>query len=459
MRLINRFYLHGLYPLLEKGGSGLARRMERFEKWEQLKPSESANRQWARLIRLLQHAYDSSPFYKKRFDQANFNPKRTFDASDLKSIPLLTRDDIRVHLTEMCSRAYRVEELSVSATGGTTDTPVKFYRDANSVTQKIALQWQLSTWAGMYPGDKVFYLWGARSDYAANPSWRWSIYDQHLMRRRWAPTSVMTAEVAEKYREDINRFKPRVIYAYPTPLAIFCEFIQQSGKPLHSAVAAICTAESLLDTQRVVIERALGCPIFTLYGAREFGMIGAECEQHAGIHFAAPGAYVEFIPVPDAEEQNLCEMVVTDLLNYGMPLIRYRVNDCGIPGGSCPCGRSYALARAVLGRTGDIFQLPDGSKVPGVALTNRVLQVCPNLKKIQIVQNTIADFTVKYVPWQRETNDGIAVLRENLRKFFPPEVRWTFEQVEDIGREASGKTRFCISKLQASEGALSSTRG
>lgn len=459
MRLVNQLYMRGIFPLLEKGGYGLAGRMKEFRQWERLGANELGKRQWARLVQVLQHAYDSSPFYKRRFDDAGFNPKKSFDQGDLQRIPLLTRDDIRVHLTEMCSRAYRSEELSLSATGGTTDTPVKFYRDRDSIPQKIALQWQLSSWAGMYPGDKVFYLWGARSDYATDPSWRWLLYDRRLLRRRWAPTSVITEQVAEQYRREINAFKPRIIYAYPTPLAMLCEFIQQSGKPLHSPVAAICTAEGLLDTQRSVIEQTLGCPIFGLYGAREFGMIGAECEQHTGIHFAAPGAYVEFIPVRDAEEQNLCEVVVTDLLNYGMPLIRYQVNDCALPGELCPCGRSYALAKAVLGRTGDIFQLPDGSKVPGVALTNRVLQVCPDLSKIQIIQNTIEDFTVRYVPREHAAQEGLTGLRDNLRKFFPPEVRWTFEQVTDIAREASGKTRFCISKLpQASEGAVSSTR-
>lgn len=461
MRFINYVYLHAILPIFERRNCrGLARLMRDFDDWESLSRDQVRNRQWAMLVDLLQHAYRTSLFYGRRFDSVNFDPFKPFDAARLESIPFLTRDDISANLSEMCSRNYDSGQLSISATGGTIDTPVKFFRDTDSVRRKIALQWQLSTWAGMYPGDKVFYLWGARSDYAADPSWRWSLYDNHLMRRRWAPTSVMTAEIAEQYRLEINKFKPRIIYAYPTPLALLCEFIEQSRKPVHRPIAAICTAESLLDSQRTVIERTLGCRVFVLYGAREFGMVAAECCEHSGLHFASPGAYVEFVPVPNAEQEGLCEIIVTDLLNYGMPLIRYRVNDCAIMAHkACPCGRGYPLVPAVLGRTGDIFQLPDGSKVPGIALTNRVLQVTPGLKKIQIIQNAIDDFTIRFVSGETAGTAGLAVLRNNLRKFFPADVRWTFEQVADIERERSGKTRFCISRLsQSRQEDFSSTR-
>jgi phenylacetate-CoA ligase len=449
MRFINYFYLHAVLPLFERHNAyGLAGRMKKFIEWECLSAEEVQARQWEMLAKLLQHAYNTSAFYKQRFDNIRFNPHSQFDVADLKTIPFLTRDDISSNLPQMYSRNYMPDQLFVSATGGTTDTPVKFYRDPESAKQKLALQWQLSGWAGMYPGDKVFYLWGARSDYAKDPSWRWSLYDKYVLRRQWAATSVMTAGIAEEYRLQINKFKPEIIYAYPTPLAMLCEFIEQAGKPVHRPRAVICTAESLLSTQREVIERTLGCRAFVLYGAREFGMIAAECSEHSGLHFASAGAYVEFIPVSDAQEPGLCEIVVTDLLNYGMPLIRYRVNDCVVARQSaCRCGRGYPLLPEVLGRSADIFLLPDGSKVPGVALTNRVLQVCPSLKKIQIIQNAVDEFTIRFVPTETKAADGLTALRSNLRKFFPSEVRWTFEQVSNIEREPSGKTRFCISRL------------
>src|SRR5205823_12639505 len=114
-----------------------------------------------------------------------------------------------------------IRDLKQSATGGTTDAPVPFYRDLESLREKTAVQVHFDSWAGYLPGDKVFYLWGARSDYAQNPSWRWRLYDRLLMRRVWAPTSLLNEEILESHRKSLNRLKPKVIYAYPTPLALF----------------------------------------------------------------------------------------------------------------------------------------------------------------------------------------------------------------------------------------------
>jgi phenylacetate-CoA ligase len=267
------------------------------------------------------------------------------------------------------------------------------------------------------------------------------------MRQVWAPTSLFNETVLESYRQMMNEFRPRIVYAYPTPLALLCEYLRSCGRPYHRPASAICTAEKLLPSQRRIIEEALGCPLFERYGSREFGLIAAECEHHQGLHLNTAAAYVEYVPIQGSDE-GLNEILVTDLLNYGMPLIRYRINDCTLLSGeTCGCGRGYPLMRQITGRTTDVFYLPSGDVVPGVALQNRVLKVCPGLKKIQVIQETLGSFLVRYVPGVNFESADLDLLRTNLRKFFPEQVSFTFEKVADIERERSGKTRFCISHV------------
>jgi phenylacetate-CoA ligase len=134
-----------------------------------------------------------------------------------------------------------------------------------------------------------------------------------------------------------------------------------------------------------------------------------------------------------------------------MPLVRYRINDCTVPASrACPCGRGFPLIQKIVGRTTDNFHLPSGSVVPGVALTNRVIQVCPGLKKIQVIQTARDTFHVRYVPGELFTSADLERLSSKLKVFFPDELRWTFEEVTEIHRERSGKTRFCISHVKGS---------
>jgi phenylacetate-CoA ligase len=435
----------GLHPPIY---GGLGRRILQLEEREHLSPEENRKRQWQDLRSLLRHAQESSPFYQRRFAAANLHANEIQSLEDLAKIPPLTRDDLRHHLEDIYSRKFRREDLKQSATGGTTDTPVPILRSSESIRWKNAVHLRFNAWAGFLPGDKVFYLWGAHQDYSENPSLRWRLYDRYLMRQVWAPTSLMNEEILESYRQKLNRFRPRIFYAYPTPLTLFCEYLRDTRRTFHRPQSVICTAEPLLAAQRRVMEEVLGCPVFEQYGSRDFGMIAAECEAHQGLHVNPAAAFVESIPLAGAEEEGLHEILVTDLLNEGMPLIRYRVNDCVLPSSrSCSCGCSYPLIERVIGRTTDLFQLANGDKVPGVSLTNRVLQVCPGLQKLQIVQETLTDFAVRYVPGPAFSPADLIFLQSKLRGFLAGDLIWRFERVQDIPREPSGKTRFCISRV------------
>jgi phenylacetate-CoA ligase len=435
----------GLHPQIY---GGLGRRMMELEEREHLPLEENRNRQWQDLRRLLRHAEESSPFYQRRFADANLHADEIQSFEDLAKIPPLTRDDLRHHLEDIYSRKFRREDLKQSATGGTTDTPVPILRSSESIRWKNAVLLRLNAWAGFLPGDKVFYLWGALQDYSENPSLRWRLYDRYLMRQVWAPTSLLNGEVLESYRQKINQFRPRIIYAYPTPLALFCEYLRDSGRTFHRPQSVIFTAEPLLATQRRVIEEVLRCPVFEHYGSRDFGMIAAECEAHQGLHVNPAAAFVEFIPLHGAEEEGLHEILVTDLLNYGMPLIRYRINDCAMLGPErCPCGMGFPLIQQIAGRTTDNFLLPSGDVVPGISLTNRVIQVCPGIKKIQVIQEALCDFRVRYVRGDGFAQEDLNHLREKLNVYFGDSIKWSFEHTAEIPREKSGKTRLCISRV------------
>ncbi|HWG36449.1 MAG TPA: hypothetical protein VN690_01910 [Terriglobales bacterium] len=423
---------------------------------------ENLTRQWAGVERLLGYAWAHSPFHRQRMEAVGAAPEAIRRPEDLTQIPALTRGDIKQNLRQLCSDEFRFEDLLAAATGGTTDTPVPLRREPQAVARREAVQQMFWEWAGVQPGAKVFWLWGAQSDFPLEPNWKWRLYDRGLMRREWAATAPLDSTVFEGYRQRLNRFRPEAVCAYPTPLFLFCEYLRDCGLPVHRPRAVICTAEALLPHQRPVIEAALGAPVYVHYGSRDSGMVAAECEAHAGLHLHTEACYLEFVPLAGGDG-TVREILLTDLTNYAMPLIRYRIGDCvlgGAPPAACACGRGLPLLPPIAGRTTDTFRLPDGRMVPGVALTNRVIQEAPALAKTQIVQETLRDFRVRYVPAPGFTPRDLEPLQRKLVEFLGSDVRWQFEAVEEIEREANGKTRFCISHLSgAGAGAAASPQG
>jgi phenylacetate-CoA ligase len=224
--------------------------------------------------------------------------------------------------------------------------------------------------------------------------------------------------------------------------------------------AVICTAEALLPHQRTLVEQVLRAPVFEQYGCREFGMVAAECPAHQGMHVATSAAYIEYRAI-SASADAPYEMLVTDLLNYGMPLIRYQINDCvaapPAAAGRCACGRNLPRLPAIIGRTSDTLRLPDGSLMPGVALIAALAEgealgsAAPRLDKAQIVQEDLGQFRLRYVPGAGFTSAQLEPLRRKLDAILGTEIHWEFEAVAEIAREASGKTRFCVSKVGAAK--------
>jgi phenylacetate-CoA ligase len=138
-----------------------------------------------------------------------------------------------------------------------------------------------------------------------------------------------------------------------------------------------------------------------------------------------------------------------------MPMIRYRVNDCALPSDElCPCGRGYPLMQALEGRTTDNFYLANGDVVPGVAFTNRLIKVCPGITKMQLIQEAVDDFTIRFVPAETLQEQELEQVKQKFMEFVGGRVNVRLERVTDIERESSGKTRFAISRVKRPENVL-----
>lgn len=449
MSLHTEIYTRLLLPVLEeKRYGGLSTRLRNGKALERQMLEANLSIQWEKTRAMLAHASRSVPFYQRRFRDSGIILDDIRCPDDLKKLPILTREDIRNNYEDLWSREFDRGSLLEAATGGTTDSPISILRDPECIKRRTAIQLQFNSWANMLPGDKVLWLWGAVSDYAANPSWRWRIFDRYFMRRVWAPTSLLNEAVLARYAHILDTFRPAAIMAYPAPAAAFCEYLLSSRYRGYTPKGVVCTAEPLMAEQRVIIEKALGCRPFEHYGTRDFGLVAGECEMHDGLHVHPEAILAETLPMSDAED-GLHELIVTDLLNPGFPLIRYKINDCvHHRAQSCPCGRGFPMISNIEGRTTDNFYLANGDLVPGVALTNRAIKTASGIKKMQVIQESPTLFVINYVPDSGYSENALESLRKKLAEFLGSTSEFRFKRVDEIPREKSGKTRLCISKVK-----------
>jgi phenylacetate-CoA ligase len=442
-------------PLLEpERHRGLTRRLRDLERFDALPREQQLAEQTAKVHRILEHAYLTSPYYRRQFDDAGFR------SCDWKSgqpipIPVLTRDLLRKNVDSLRSRSFTTEMLRSASTGGTTSAPVQIWRDVEALRAKTALQYHLDRMSGYDQGTSVLKIWGAERDLALNPSWRWKLYEQGVLHRYVAGAGQLNDEIMDGFVEKLNRHKPRILYGYAGTINHFADYLEASGKAFHKPQHLIVTAEPITAADRAKMERIFACPLTEHYGSRDIGMVAAQCDAGRRLHFHPAACYLELVYSGQTPAGPMYQLIITDLLNYGMPMVRYDTADCVLLADSpCPCGSSFPSVKEILGRTVDNFLLPDGSVIPGSAIPTvmaRVKQGFTQVTQVQLIQKDLSHLHIRYVAEgdagsiQRE----LGSFRGEIEKLFQIELSWSTERVKEILREPSGKMRFCISEVSA----------
>jgi len=443
---------HIVHPLwaLKDGETHLSilRRMERSQFFSS---DELAALRLARMRAILEHAYENCPFYRKRFKQAGFSPSSFSSFEDILAIPLTTKEDIQNHKDDMAARnLLGTRDLWPDRTGGSTGKPLHYYRDRTRFYHLKAAAIRHDRWAGHDIGYKQAVIWGHRQDYSKRHEMKARVRNLLLDRLLILDCSNITDDKMATFVDDIRRFRPRTVLAYANSCALFAGYLLDNGIDDLHMDGVITSAEMLNPEDRTVIERAFGCKVFDRYGCREMGLLASECEAHEGLHIDAECVFVEFVRdgrwVAAGERGDI---VITDLLNFGMPFIRYRIEDVGIPTDrKCSCGRSLPLMEMVAGRSTDFLVCPDGRRVSGAALTIYLIANTPGVRQAQIVQDQPDAVRLRIAKGGEFTGKSMEFLQSKVPEFFGEGMRVDYEFVDEIPCESSGKYRFSICNVK-----------
>ena len=418
-----------------------------FEKSQFLPAAELAALQRRRLREILHQGYDHCPFYKRRFDGAGLKPPDFDDPSCLQRIPVLTKLDIQQHQQAMLADNVPPELRAKNQTGGSTGMPVQFYVDLERFDSRMASTARHDSWAGYRPGDWCAYLWGARLDMISTTRLWDRLRNRLLYRRIELNTSGISARDWEVFLASIRQKRPRIMLAYAQSAVLFAKHVREKQFTDIRFESIITTSEVLFPEQRQLLEETFGAKVFNRYGSREVSVLASECEHHKGLHVNADALLVEIqpdpsIPAPDGK------ILVTDLLNRSMPLIRYEIGDLGRWAREpCPCGRGLPLVQDLQGRLTDFLEMPDGRQISGVALLTWVFADVSELQHVQIVQDTRDEVKLKIVPGRTYEPSVEKRLRERLQHYLQSDVRVLVELCDEVEISASGKRRFVINRI------------
>jgi phenylacetate-CoA ligase len=444
--MYGQLYRHLLLPLFD----GVIKGRRTMTHWRDAEQSQWWSRgqleelQFHSLRALLQHAQQTCPHYGAEWSARGLDAASLQSLSDFAAWPLLTRETIRQNRLKL--RTTAAVKRMTKATGGSSGEPLQFDLDSGSNDRRVAMTHRGYGWAGAAPGTKQLFIWGTAVGNV--PAWKRIKMDLHHRFDRHLILSCFefTPERMHRHFERMNRYRADVIVAYTNPLYEFARFLKREGLTPAKPTSIVVGAEKLHDFQREMIEDVFKAPVFETYGSREFMLIGAECDRHAGLHLSMENLLVEILnedgsPTPDGQEGNV---VITDLFNYGMPFVRYVNGDRAVAGfDMCSCGRGLPLLKKVTGRRLDTLETPDGRKIPGEFFPH-LIKDFPAVRRFQVVQEKLELITVKLVVDGGLTLAERESLLAEVRKCTGTAVEVRLQMVDDIPLTKAGKLKVVV---------------
>ncbi|WP_431207217.1 phenylacetate--CoA ligase PaaK [Burkholderia cepacia] len=325
-----------------------------------LEPIETASRdeltalQLERLKWSLRHAYDHSPVYRRKFDDAGAHPDDLKTLADLSRFPFTTKSDLRDSYPFGMFAVPQDQISRIHASSGTTGKPTVVGYTAGDIDTWANLVARSIRAAGARRGDKVHVSYG------------YGLFTGGLGAHYGAERAGLTVipfggGQTEKQVQLIQDFRPDIIMVTPSYMLSIADEIERQGlDPVQSSLRiGIFGAEPWTNDMRVAIEQRMGIDAVDIYGLSEVmgPGVASECvETKDGPTIWEDHFYPEIIDpetgevLPDGE---LGELVFTSLTKEALPIVRYRTRDLTrlLPG----TARTMRRMEKITGRSDDMM--------------------------------------------------------------------------------------------------------
>jgi phenylacetate-CoA ligase len=377
------------------------------ERWDAARLRDA---QQSQLEALFTHARQHVPFYSARLPDA----APELGGAEWLRLPELTRSDLQGCRADLQARLVPTEHgrVAETRTSGSTGQPVSVLR-----TGLNQLLWEAFTLRE--------HLWHKRDASlskavvrangppARPPEGRrfdgWGRPYDRLWRCGPAFALDMTTDPAAQ-AEWLRKTRPAYLLTYPTNLEALLDcFAERDAPRMHQV---ICIGETTTADLQQRCKAILGAELVASYSSQELGYMALQCPDCGQYHVQSESVVLEVL----AEDRTPCSpgkigrVVVTDLHNFAMPLIRYAIGDYAEVGDPCSAGRGLPTLRRVLGRRRNMIVFPDGRRHWPLTGFHRFGDVAP-IRQYQFVQHTRDHIEVRLVadrPLSKSQRDDLS---------------------------------------------------
>ena len=433
-------FLRGaIWRLRRYPGPRIGAFLQRSQHWSR---EELISYRDARIRDLIIHCYDNVPYYRRIMEEARLTPNDVQHADDLRKLPLLTKDLIRANAADLTARNVPEGRVAWTRTGGTTGEPMRIAKDLMcSVWENMCYQRGLE-WGGLLAHDARISLFGG--SLGIDQSRRTTRLGNWLRGEVFLPAFELTADTAPKFFDMIRRSRARYALGYTSALFRLATLAERFARDV-SFDAVFPTAEILLPEWEHTIRQRFRCDVLPYYGCGELNSIGFTPRGERSYCIPEEQCLIELLQDDGSTtRQGDGRFVITSLVNFAMPILRYVNGDAGRIGYT-PGKNPYSRIDRLDGRYNSFLITDTGELISGAIGAHLFRHLTGSVHSYRIIQDDPLHISVKILPIDARFSDADAELvRSLLVRHLGSKMRVSIERVTSLPTPPSGKTVFVI---------------
>jgi len=316
--------------------------------------------QLKKFIRLFEFAKYNSVFYRELYKKEGVFNLEIRSADDIKRLPIINKSLLRQSSYEdILTEPPNSTLLNIHSTSGSSGVPYKIFQNKfEDYTAHVRVFRGLQK-EGYHPYKRITLV----TRYESNDRFQIE-QDLGLFSKIQKRLGVFQREIISVFEpvdtiiDKLILKRPDILWSTPSILQIIAHRLQERDLSLDIPVVFF-TSETLFSNQRTLLKKVIANRVIDLYGSTECPTMSFSYDDDNLNEVFSNTFYIECINETVEDNKTIANPIITNLINYTMPFIRYDLHDY-TEKLDRPDYPTKVIGR-VLGRVDDVITLSDGT--------------------------------------------------------------------------------------------------
>ena len=312
--------------------------------------------------RIFEYASLNSKFYKTYYGDHGLSDFKIESHEDIKRVPVIDKSILRQYsLRDIMTRDLN-SGINIHSTSGSTGEPFKIaFNKFEDYSAHVRVFWALRK-AGYRITDKIVMV--TRYDREDKFEIEKDVSTINRIQKRLHLFQREIISIYEPVDDIIAKLKTtnaRILWSTPSIMQIVANRLKEMGTRLDFPVIFF-TSENISETQKGLFVNFLGKNINNLYGSMESPSLGFDFGLTGKFTIFPNSNLFHIDKVTSLENgEEVGNVIITNLLNSTMPILRYNLNDLTEMDDHPDFGLKYL--KSIIGRQDDIIKLSNGKSL------------------------------------------------------------------------------------------------